>query len=166
MKKINLPTKPIFIENKNFQTILISIIFPYQEKITDLAKQTLLPNMLLFMNENYQTEDMTSFFSKVDGNVEDLKKAKRKRIYVLFLFLLGFAGADYFYLGFWKKGTICAVISFLLFALFSVCFYFIPGVEFLSILIGFLLILLLSFIRGFLALRKETFDVTGETLIE
>ncbi len=118
------------------------------------------------IEENYQTEDMTSFFSKVDGNVEDLKKAKRKRIYVLFLFLLGFAGADYFYLGFWKKGTICAVISFLLFALFSVCFYFIPGVEFLSILIGFLLILLLSFIRGFLALRKETFDVTGETLIE
>lgn len=57
MKKINLPTKPIFIENKNFQTILISIIFPYQEKITDLAKQTLLPNMLLFMNENYQTEE-------------------------------------------------------------------------------------------------------------
>ena len=66
MKKINLPTKPIFIENKNFQTILISIIFPYQEKITDLAKQTLLPNMLLFMNENYQTEE--EFQKKIKGN--------------------------------------------------------------------------------------------------
>ena len=66
MKKINLPTKPIFIENKNFQTILISIIFPYQEKITDLAKQTLLPNMLLFMNENYQTEE--EFQKKIKEN--------------------------------------------------------------------------------------------------
>lgn len=66
MKKINLPTKPIFIENKNFQTLLISIIFPYQEKITDLAKQTLLPNMLLFMNENYQTEE--EFQKKIKEN--------------------------------------------------------------------------------------------------
>lgn len=57
MKKITIKTKPIFIENKNFQTILITIIFPYQEKTSDLAKQILLPSMLMYMNDEYQTEE-------------------------------------------------------------------------------------------------------------
>ena len=38
MKTLKLPTKPIFIKNENFQTILINIIFPYQEKEEELEK--------------------------------------------------------------------------------------------------------------------------------
>ena len=44
MKTLTLPTKPIFIKNENFQTILINIIFPYQEKEEELAKQALFRN--------------------------------------------------------------------------------------------------------------------------
>ena len=56
MKTLTIPTKPIFIKNKNFETILIHVLFPYEEKVDDLAKQTILPSLLAFMNEKYQTE--------------------------------------------------------------------------------------------------------------
>lgn len=58
MKTLTLPTKPIFIKNENFQTILINIIFPYQEKEEELAKQALLPAMLVYMTEKYPTEEV------------------------------------------------------------------------------------------------------------
>lgn len=58
MKTLTLPTKPIFIKNENFQTILINIIFPYQEKEEELAKQALLPAMLVYMTEKYPTEEL------------------------------------------------------------------------------------------------------------
>lgn len=58
MKTLTLPTKPIFIKNENFQTILINIIFPYQEKEKELAKQALLPAMLVYMTEKYPTEEL------------------------------------------------------------------------------------------------------------
>ena len=58
MKTLTLPTKPIFIKNENFQTILINIIFPYQEKEEELAKQALLPAMLVYITEKYPTEEL------------------------------------------------------------------------------------------------------------
>lgn len=58
MKTLKLPTKPIFIKNENFQTILINIIFPYQEKEEELAKQALLPAMLVYITEKYPTEEL------------------------------------------------------------------------------------------------------------
>ena len=58
MKTLTLPTKPIFIKNENFQTILINIIFPYQEKEEELAKQALLPATLVYMTEKYPTEEL------------------------------------------------------------------------------------------------------------
>ena len=58
MKTLKLPTKPIFIKNENFQTILINIIFPYQEKVEELAKQALLPAMLVYITEKYPTEEL------------------------------------------------------------------------------------------------------------
>lgn len=58
MQTLTLPTKPIFIKNENFQTILINIIFPYQEKEEELAKQTLLPAMLVYITEKYPTEEL------------------------------------------------------------------------------------------------------------
>lgn len=58
MKRLNIPTKPIFIKNKNFQTILVNVIFPYQEQVEELAKQALLPAMLVYMTEKYPTEEL------------------------------------------------------------------------------------------------------------
>ena len=56
MENFTITTKPIIIHNENFQTILIDIMFPYQEKTEDLAKQALLPAMLNYMTEKYPTE--------------------------------------------------------------------------------------------------------------
>ena len=56
MKEITI-TNPTLIKNKNFETIIITVIFPYQEKIEELAKQALLPAMLMYMNEEYPTEE-------------------------------------------------------------------------------------------------------------
>ena len=56
MKEITI-TNPTLIKNENFETIIITVIFPYQEKIEKLAKQALLPAMLMYMNEEYPTEE-------------------------------------------------------------------------------------------------------------
>lgn len=58
MKTLTIPTKPIFIKNENFQTILINVLFPYQEKVEELAKQALLPGMLVYITEKYPEEDI------------------------------------------------------------------------------------------------------------
>lgn len=57
MKTLTIQTNPIFIKNENFQTILINVIYPYQENEKDLAKQKLLPAMLAYMTEKYPTEE-------------------------------------------------------------------------------------------------------------
>lgn len=58
MKTLTISTKPIFIKNENFQTILIDIIFPYQEEIEELASQALLPAMLVYTTKKYPTEEI------------------------------------------------------------------------------------------------------------
>ena len=55
--KLNIPDKPIIVHNEDFQTIIVRVMFPYQEKEENLAKLSLLPNMLSFMNNKYKTED-------------------------------------------------------------------------------------------------------------
>ena len=57
MKTITISKNPIFIKNKNFQTILINVIYPYQEDEKDLAKQALLPVMLGYIAKKYPTEE-------------------------------------------------------------------------------------------------------------
>lgn len=54
---LRLTTEPVIVENKDFQTIQIKVIFPFQEKEEDLAKITLLPNLLMYMNKFYETEE-------------------------------------------------------------------------------------------------------------
>lgn len=54
---LNIPEKPIIIKNKDFQTVIIRVMFPYQEEEKDLAKLTLLPNLLMYMNNKYPTEE-------------------------------------------------------------------------------------------------------------
>lgn len=52
-----LSSKPIIIKNKNFQTIQIKVLFPFVDKEENLAKTILLPSMLMYMNEKYDTEE-------------------------------------------------------------------------------------------------------------
>ena len=54
---IKIPKKPIIVKNKDFQTIIVRVLFPYQEVEDELAKFTLLPNLLIFMNNKYNTEE-------------------------------------------------------------------------------------------------------------
>ncbi len=114
---------------------------------------------------DYQTEDMTSFFSKVEGDVSSLKKAKHKKTYVLFLFLLGPFGADYFYLGKGKKGVLCLILTLLFYCVLSVAFYFVPPLGWYALLFAFCLIYVAHFIRGIVLLGKDVRDASGETLL-
>lgn len=54
---LNIPERPIIIKNEDFQTIIVRVMFPYQEEEKDLAKLTLLPNMLMYMDNKYPTEE-------------------------------------------------------------------------------------------------------------
>lgn len=56
MDLLKIPKEPIIIENQDFQTIQIHVLFPFEEKEADLAKMTLLPTMLMYMNQQYPTE--------------------------------------------------------------------------------------------------------------
>lgn len=53
---LTIPEKPVIVKNKDFQTIIVRVMFPYQEKDEDLTKLTMLPNMLMYMNNKYPTE--------------------------------------------------------------------------------------------------------------
>lgn len=55
---LNIPKRPIIIENKDFQTIIVRVMFPYQEEDENLTKLTILPSMLMYMNEKYPSEDL------------------------------------------------------------------------------------------------------------
>lgn len=46
-----------FVKNKDFHTIIIRVVFPLYEDEKDLAKSTLLPPLVSYFNEEYDTED-------------------------------------------------------------------------------------------------------------
>ena len=54
---LNIPRKPVIIKNKDFQTIVVRVMFPYQEEDEDLVKLAILPSMLMYMNNKYPSED-------------------------------------------------------------------------------------------------------------
>ena len=55
--KINIQKKPYILNNKDFRTIQIHVMFPIKIKKENLAYINLLPNMLQFMNNKYPSED-------------------------------------------------------------------------------------------------------------
>lgn len=55
---LNIPKRPIIVKNMDFQTIIVRVVFPYQEKDEDLIKMAILPNMLMFMNNIYPNEEL------------------------------------------------------------------------------------------------------------
>lgn len=60
MKSIVMDNKPKLLENKDFQTIVIKVMFPFVENNDTLAKEHLLPNMLKYMNNKYPSEEKFS----------------------------------------------------------------------------------------------------------
>ncbi len=46
-----------FLSNKDFETIQILVVFPIKEKRENLAKTRLLPSMLSYVNNKYNTEE-------------------------------------------------------------------------------------------------------------
>lgn len=55
--KLNVSKKPIIIQNSDFQTIIVRVMFPCFEDDNNIIKLTLLPNLLMYMNNKYPTEE-------------------------------------------------------------------------------------------------------------
>ena len=55
--KVNIQKNPYILNNKDFRTIQIRVMFPIKIKKENLAYVNLLPNMLQFMNNKYPSED-------------------------------------------------------------------------------------------------------------
>lgn len=66
---LNIPKSPIIVKNKDFQTIIIRVMFPFLEEEDILVKSVMLPSLLMYMNNKYPTE-------------EDFQK-NRKKNYIL-----------------------------------------------------------------------------------
>ncbi len=56
MRKIKRNSNPVLFQNSDFQTIQIKVYFPFKREEKDIAKVSLLPNMLHYMNMEYPTE--------------------------------------------------------------------------------------------------------------
>ncbi len=54
---LKIPKKPVIVKNGDFQTIIVRVLFPFQEEEKDLARLAILPNLLMFMNNKYKTEE-------------------------------------------------------------------------------------------------------------
>jgi predicted Zn-dependent peptidase len=48
---------PVIIKNKNFRSIVIRVCFPYETKFEDVIMASLLPNLLIKVNNKYKNED-------------------------------------------------------------------------------------------------------------
>ncbi len=57
MQTITLKESPIILKNQDFQTILIKVLFPFNDSINLLAKNRLLPSMLSYISQSYPTEE-------------------------------------------------------------------------------------------------------------
>lgn len=57
MDNIIIKNKPTILINKDFKTIQIKVMFPFENSIDNLANMQLLPSMLKWKNNIYKTED-------------------------------------------------------------------------------------------------------------
>ena len=55
--RLKLDNNIYYIDNDNFKTIQIRVLFHFKEKQEELALSTLLPNLLNYMDEDYPDED-------------------------------------------------------------------------------------------------------------
>lgn len=49
--------KPYVLKNSDFQTIQIAVLFPYRVILDEIAKTSLLPALLVYMNKKYDSEE-------------------------------------------------------------------------------------------------------------
>ncbi len=117
------------------------------------------------IDPGYETMDMTGFLDRMGGGVEELRPARKERTYRILLFLLGFLGADLFYLGKWEKGLFALLGGLLLAGLLALGLYFVPGIGLWGILIALALLLAAHLVRAFLSLGREVRDRDGEALL-
>ena len=57
MNKLKFPNKIQYIHNNDFKTILIKVMFPFDNTIDNIALNTMLPPMLAYKTNNYPNED-------------------------------------------------------------------------------------------------------------
>ena len=55
--ELKIPKIPVIIKNEDFQTIIVRVMFPFFDKEEYLTKMSILPNLLMYMNSKYPTED-------------------------------------------------------------------------------------------------------------
>ncbi len=86
MKEVFLKKNILFLDNKDFDTIQIKILFPFKDKRKYLAELLLLPSMLKYMNQAYDSEEV-------------FQKEKKKNLIIHMgcsKFTLGYNGYFYF----------------------------------------------------------------------
>ena len=79
----DMKNKPIIYENKDFQTIQIKVLFPFNRKVDELALVDMLPAMLHNLDRKYPTEEL---FSK-----------ECKKLYILSAFCMKSIFGDFGY---------------------------------------------------------------------
>jgi len=57
LTEIELNDKPVILKNNNFKSILISVMFFFEENEDDLAKIQILPGLLRRMCNKYPSEE-------------------------------------------------------------------------------------------------------------
>lgn len=57
MQKIPMKNKPVFLHNHDFQSIIVKVLFPFQEEESSLAKSVIIPSQLCSISEHYPTEE-------------------------------------------------------------------------------------------------------------
>ena len=55
MQKIKLKSRPVILQNSDFQSIQISVLFFFEDNISDMVNIQLLPSMLRRMNNTYSS---------------------------------------------------------------------------------------------------------------
>lgn len=54
---LKIPKRPVIIKNEDFQTIIVRVLFPFYDEEEYLTKFSILPNLLMYMNSKYPTEE-------------------------------------------------------------------------------------------------------------
>ena len=57
MSKLNISNKPLILNNTDFQTIQIKVIFPHEKDENKIALSNILPSVINGVNNTYRTEE-------------------------------------------------------------------------------------------------------------
>ena len=100
------------------------------------------------ISTSYETMDMTSFINTQEGSDVVLAKSKKKNVFLLLHFILGFVGAGYFYGSFILKGIACILVSGLYFGGLALILYFFAKLGVISFIIPLALLPVINIALG------------------